>query len=533
MMLLCILAVVSGSTTTLLWLAFVGVAGLALVLYWPRKFSGPLTEGERRLARRRLRWRSLALTLATPLCTVFGLLLLLPPRVKLEVTSHVLGQDRSVECKRPVPWLSGVAWTERTYPWVEAVCCELPPEYRGGRDALRDALVRATERGFARPADCDAERVRRCSPADIVDIELSLVEIAARAYALTRVEFDVGPRMADPDPWDIIAGTLDARDIHVCPDETRDGVSGDKDTILRLTRARFNERAQRIEVFAVVKGNPCAKYPAVLAAQDPAQPVSCTLSSEPSSTCETDGQRVVRMHLEGDERCSPTALERLRERHRGVVLTAGHGRTRVQMFGESELIRVETADDFIRAALAVVEPPSAFTDELTARSLAPLKHVDQAGDIVVEVTPNTIVVRTQEAAGTGERRSVNVDELDDGPFSWSGFSSRPTITCAEHRVEIGLSPVVLDPRSSTYDPTTLYAVMSTIAWAANVLTSGTCTTGFQPLPAAPHVGARPLLAAAEIDAAVAAMRRGREALGLLLLAIALGSLALGLRRSVR
>lgn len=519
-----LLSMTSGTGSALLWLALVGIALLAVVLYWPRRFSGPLTEHERRLARRTLRWRSLALALAAPICAVAGFALLLPPLVHLEVASHVIAQDRDVDCEGDLPLLSRVSWSEETYEWVEAVCCEIDDE--GGPDRLRSALLRSAERGFRKPTICRKD----CADLgvfDLVDIELSLVEVAARAYLLTAVEIDAGPRLGDPDPWDIMMGTLAARGVHACSSGPR-GTVRSAERVLRLARARIVESSRALEVFAVVTGDAC-DVPAVLTTHGRADVATCRLvPAEPAPDCRANGQRVVRMRLAGDG-CSGDDVLRLSERHHGLLVRAGHGSTRVHTRGGSSAVRI-TGDSSFADALALVEASEEFTHDLVDRGLSPLQLTHDA-KIIVEPEARQIIIRKPTATPSALKQ-VYPSELAEGPFSWSGIE-RPAIHCASDRVVIDIGGTVLDPKTPVYDPTTLNAVMSTIVWAANVLTSSTCESGLQPSPVPEGVVAQPLLTATELDAVVAAMRRGREALGLVLLALAVCSLALGLRRSVR
>jgi uncharacterized iron-regulated membrane protein len=91
-------AVTAGTGALLLWLALLGIAVLAVLLYIPRRFSGPLTEHERQAARGSARWRSLLVAFATPVATIAGLTLLLPPFVELQVQSRVLGGSQELRC---------------------------------------------------------------------------------------------------------------------------------------------------------------------------------------------------------------------------------------------------------------------------------------------------------------------------------------------------------------------------------------------------------------------------------------------------
>ncbi|WAS96411.1 hypothetical protein [Nannocystis punicea] len=522
-----VLSMTSGTGSALLWLALVGIAGLAVVLYWPRRFSGPLTEHERRLARGRLHGRSLALTLAAPICAVAGFALLLPPLVHLEVASHVIVQDRDVGCEEDLPLLSRVSWTEETYEWVEAVCCEIDDEAGSGQ--LRSALLRSAERGFRKPTSCRKD----CADLgvfDLVEIELSLVEVAARAYLLTAVEIDAGPRLGDPDPWDIMMGTLSARGIHACPSGPR-GTVRSAQSVLRLARAQIIESLQALEVFAVVTGDAC-DVQAALTTHGRADVASCKMvPAESALECRADGQRAVRMRLVGDG-CSAEDVIRLSERHHGLLLRAGHGSTPVRTSGGSSDIRVTGRSSVFAEALTLIHASKEFAHDLNARGLSSLRLTD-AADILVEPGPESIVIRSKTStAAPNEPRQIDAQELATGPFSWSGIDP-PTIRCAGDRVIVDIGEDVLDPKTPTYDPTTFHAVMSTIVWAANVLTSSTCAAGLQPSPVPEGVVAQPLLSATEIDTIVAAMRRDRDALGLVLLALAVCSLALGLRRSVR
>src|SRR5690606_2193400 len=157
-----------------------------------------------------------------------------------------------------------------------------------------------------------------------------------------------------------------------------------------------------------------------------------------------------------------------------------------------------------------------------------------SADIVINVEDGGLVIRDKAAHLDMPLQGAEArPELNDGPFSWSGFSRRPKIGCAGDSVTIAHADAMLDLSSDDYDPTAYYAVMSTITWAVNVLASGTCADVRQPRANVPRGRARPLLDATQIDEAVAGMRRGQEATGLVLLGLAVFSLALGLRRSVR
>jgi hypothetical protein len=133
----------------------------------------------------------------------------------------------------------------------------------------------------------------------------------------------------------------------------------------------------------------------------------------------------------------------------------------------------------------------------------------------------------------GERNLADCQvPLDHGPFSWQGMA-RPTITPGGDRITIAAPAELLDPSAPGFDPTGFFALMSTITWAANALETGICSEHEEAPTSTSRRPAHPLLTMEEIELAVAALRRDRESLGLVLLALAVFSLALGLRRSVR
>jgi len=110
--------------------------------------------------------------------------------------------------------------------------------------------------------------------------------------------------------------------------------------------------------------------------------------------------------------------------------------------------------------------------------------------------------------------------------------SRPGIDVKGNTITIDIDPAALDPLLPEYDPTAFYATLYTITWAANSLHEGRCLELAESHPSSMYLPAHPVLTAEQLDEAAAGLRRGRETLGLVLIALAVLSLALGLRRSV-
>ncbi|MCY1014011.1 hypothetical protein OV079_52520 [Nannocystis pusilla] len=278
-----------------------------MLLYWPRRFSGPLTEDERRLAHRRLGGRSLAWALATPLLTILGFVLLLPPFVTLRVGEATPGDGAAL--RAIVVAVGGDLPTggDGSVGRRGALSCALVV-----REGLAQAIVAAAGDGFS-------SEKQGCAPTDVlpterVSIELSLVELAARAYQLTGVVLDPGPRIADPDPWDIMKRTLDAREIATCRHAEADIEK--EGTVLRLGPAMVDSDGITIEVSAVVLGRWDGGIKAKLWMRDetflanyPLEPVEGDVSDS--------GQRVLRLR----GRCNDLA--------QATVLSAGFGKTRL------------------------------------------------------------------------------------------------------------------------------------------------------------------------------------------------------------
>lgn len=524
-----LLAVTAGTGALLLWLALLGIAALAVVLYIPRRFSGPLTEHERKAAHGSARWRSLMFALATPVATIAGFVFLLPPFVELQVQSRVLGGSQDHRCDSASSALSPIATDQSTRGWTDAVLCRM--DHPGaGREALADAIVVAARAGFRVPKLC-RWRSENFNVAEIVSVELSLVELAARAYLLTGVQIDPGPRLEDPDPWDLLKRTLNDRKVPVCI-APRTALADDDVEVLRLGRARVHPRNQ---VFAVVRGDVCGGVDATLVSSVGTKVDDCRLQLPATDAlCDTTrkGQRAVEM----DFNCPSYNPERFMNEP-GLSLRAGYGDTPVYATRPVDIILKGGHKSEFRTALETTkDPATAFSAELQRHGLAAIKASVEAspGAIVVDLHDEQIVIRNPK--GERSNRSVITDHpaLNRGPFSWSGFSPPPTITCEGDRVTIDASPLVLSPDDpNRYEPTAMFAVMHTITWAANVLHSGSCHEARQPISLAPRFRARPLLSANQIDEAVAALRRDREAFGLVLLALAIASLALSLWRSVR
>ena len=310
---------------------------------------------------------------------------------------------------------------------------------------------------------------------------------------------------------------------------TNDGLK-----VLRLARARVHPSHR---VFAVVRGNVCDGVDATLVSSAGKTVNTCRLrlpdTGVPCDTTRT-GQRAVEMSFT----CPQYEGERLMN-NPGLSLRAGYVDTPLIAARPVDItLAGENPGESFRTALsATTNPSSAFPAELQSHGLAAINKIVAASStgIAVELHEERIIVRSGQRPE--DKESTNLTDhhaLARGPFSWSGFSRRPTITCDGNQVTIEVSPAVLSPdESNRYEPTAMFAVMHTITWAANVLQSGSCHELRQPISLTPRFRAHPLLSATEIDEAVAALRRDREALGLVLLALAIASLALSLWRSVR
>ncbi len=517
-----LLATTAGIGSVLLWLTFFGLVALAIVLYIPRRFSGPLTDHERRAVRGGLRHRALAVVLAAPLATLSGFLLLLPPLVILHVPTHPTATSLQEARTMETTWWAHFAWTESTSGWIRAVECEIHGDNHD-EEVLAAAILSAARSGFDE-RDCPRPNLDTWA---LASIELSLIEVAARAYMLTDVVMMAGPRLQEPDPWDIMARTLEKRDI--TPHFTGRGALEihEKDAILRLTRARLIDRPKPLDVFALVQGNPCPRdRPGKLISPDGAFVDSCKLSA-PAACNEEVGinQRMLLMEVSCDKF---TEQADFLEHNTGLLLSADYGETPVRTNERMQAITVQVNDSgaaVFERALEMTAGGGAFAEELKRRALRPLQRAQNAAisleiedDIVIRGPPRSSLARCEYSGG-------------DGPFSWQGVDV-PTIEVAEDRVKISGSGLVLDPDVQGYDPTTFYALMSTIAWAANALESGICGEREEPPMSTSRRPAYPLLTAQEIESAATALRRPRESLGLVLLALAILTLALGLRRSV-
>jgi hypothetical protein len=512
-----LLAVTSGTAAVLLWLVLAGIIAAAVVLYWPRQFSGPLTALERGLARRRLRGRSLAVTLATPVLTIAGFVLLLPAFVHLKVGD---GAD-APECAAPSSRLSAVAWTQSTSDWVEAVQCDTPADITPEQLAAR--IVEAAVGGFERASSCTG----RLLPLDRASVELSLVELAARAYMLTEVDIDTGPRHTDPDPWDIMMRTLDARGIATCR-SARDVPAGEGE-LLRLGPAFVTgERDEHLlDVSVLVRGPVCGRdLPGRLLASTGEVIATCSLVADPEE-CAADGERVVGMRVTCDG-FSAQALRGAGQRS-GLKLSVGSDETRVYL---DLPVTLEIQDPRLEALFDSARSSPAFRDSLARHGLKLPTQCRACGgsSVSVRVAGSNVVIEKKgaESLAAGPLHRLMPDQ---GPFSWHGVNvpKGARLRCSDGQVILeGVAAFLEDARASR-DPTVMYPLSSTIVWAANVLTNSACEVRTDSSAA---VGSRPLLNAEQLDRAVAGIRRRRETLGLVCLGLALVALALGLRRSV-
>lgn len=514
-------ATTNGLGATLLWIAFFGLAALALVLYVPRRFSGPLTEHERRAVSGGLRHRALAVVLAAPLATLSGFLLLLPPLVVLQVPSRPTASSWQQARALDTSWWSHFAWTESTSGWSRATLCELDGDDQD-EQALAAAILRAARSGFDAPTNCATPTLDTWA---LASIELSLIEVAARAYLLTDVVMMPGPRLQEPDPWDIMARTLEQRAI--TPHFTgRGALAADNQLkILRLTRARLLDGPSPLDVFALVQGEPCLKdYPAQLIAPDGARVDSCTLSAPADCRAGTGGpQRMLRMEV----RCGRFKQKSdFLEHETGLLLSAGHGETPVRMSEHLRAIAVQVEQatpDLFNPALERTN--GAFAEELKRRALRPLQPAQRA-DISIAFADDIVIRGPRRHSLAGCEYAGG-----DGSFSWRGIDP-PGIEVADDRITISGMRDALNPQAAGYDPTVFYALMATITWAVNALDSGVCAEREEPRISTSRRPAYPLLTAEQLEVAAASLRRPRESLGLVLLALAVLTLALGLRRSV-
>lgn len=525
-----LLAVTSGTAALLLWLALAGILASAVVLYWPRRFSGPLTDQERRLVRRVLRGRSLALTLATPVSTIVGFVLLLPPLVHLAVGDgrRISEAPSCIDVRHSR--MSVVAWTQSTTPWVEAVECNAPPD--ASPEELAATIVETAAGGFERSRSCDW---RRLSPLDRASVELSLVELAARAYTLTEVDLDPGPRHTDPDPWDIMKRTLDARGIPACrdADEAPAGEGEGEGELIRLSSAfvASGPGNHLLEVSAVARGRLCDRsISGKLLSSKGDVLAQCELVTHPGQ-CAADGQRVVGMWVT----CGDMTAARLRElgRRSGLILSAGYDQARVYL---DLPVKLEIDDAHLKQTFIAACNLTHFRDSLRQHGFqVPAKCEDfSEPSVLVRSADGGIVIERKDASPSGSTawEALSRPEPRRGPFSWQGVrgDDKMRIRCSEERILIDGANEFLKDSGAPRDPTVLFPLMSTIVWAANVLTNSTCSeiVGETVDP----VGSRPLLTAEQLEEAVAGMGRSREMLGLVCLGFALGALALGLRRSV-
>ncbi|WP_434425249.1 hypothetical protein [Nannocystis pusilla] len=501
------LAVIAGTAASLSWIALVVIAFAAVLLYWPRRFSGPLTEDERRLAHRRLGGRSLAWALATPLLTILGFVLLLPPFVQLRVGEATPG--REPPCEPPSsPW-AAISRQEATGPWVDAVLCHVREP---SREALAQAILAAAGDRFSQTSYCARLEV---SPSERVSIELSLVELAARAYQLTGVVLDPGPRIADPDPWDVMKRTLDAREVATC--RHAEGAIEKEGTILRLGPAMVDSDGGTIEVSAVVLGRMHGAVGGKLWSRDEAIVGGCDLIPI-EADASNSGQRVLRLR----GRCKEGLAS-------ATVLSAGFGKTRLRRRDVPVKLHFGPPDSSLDELFEEIWRDADFFAEMSRRDLQRPEVVPDLRDasVVLREGESLVIAKSTGSSG-GSLAKASAIRLRQGPFSWAGFANEPPMKCWGDRVVIEQVGAVLDGPAN---PSAMYALMGSIVWAANVLATGSCEQ-VRERPADVD-GGQPLLTAEQIEEAVAAMRQGRDAVGMVCLALALVSLALGLLRSVR
>lgn len=509
----------AGTASALLWLAVTGIAAAAMVLYWPRRFSGPLTEHERGLTRQVLRGRSLALTFATPVLTIAGFVLLLPAFVHLKVGAGD-GASRS-ECETSGSRLSAVAWTQSTTEWVEAVQCDAPAEPTP--DQLATRIAEAAAGGFDRPSTCTGH----LSPLDRASVELSLVELAARAYMLTEVDIDTGPRHTDPDPWDIMKRTLDARGITACRSARE--VAASAGDLLRLGPAFVTSQREEhlLEVSAIVRGPVCdLPFHGRLLSSGGEKIEECSFVADPAE-CGEDGERVVGMRVT----CNGLSAQALRAagQRSGLKLSAGSDESRVNL---DLPVMLEIEEPRIDALFEASRKSRAFGENLARQGLKLPTRCRSCGgsSVLVRVSGSDVVI---EKKGAGSSIGALLPRLvpEQGPFSWQGVNVPHDVRmrCSDGRVTVERGAAFLDDGHASRDPTVMYPLSSTIVWAANVLTNSSCEIRTDSSAA---VGSRPLLSAEQLEAAVAGLRREREMLGLVCLGLALVTLASGLRRSI-
>lgn len=518
-----LLALGSGLSDTLTWLAFIGLAGLALILYLPQRFSGPLTEHERRAVRGGLRHRAVAVVIAAPVATLAGFFLILPPMVELHVPSHAT-QTNTVGMSQ----IEASAWSwlssrVSTWEWTRSVRCHLKDGVRG-EEAIVDALLAAAADGFVDRKDC---RLAEVNAWELASIELSLVELAARAYVLSDVLISAGPRLHDPDPWDVMAQSLQARGVQVHFTERGELADPDPDVILRLTRARLRDEGAPVEALALIQGDSCKVFSANLIAPDGVILDRCNLSAFECDGSDRHRQRMLRIQL---KECNVFTTRQAFLAHRGgILLSAGYGETPVRMSDRLVPlgVMVEGPQRAVLAeALSQIEGGTgAFADELKQRALRGL-HVETTADIRIDLG---LIVELRGPSPLPEHCDAPVGH---GPFFGSG-PERPVIKPQRDRVTISAPALRLDRSAPDYDPTAMYALLSAITWAANALDSGICGEREEPPATSTRRPAYPLLNTSQLDEAVGALRRERHSLGLALLAVAVLSLALSLRRSVR
>lgn len=490
------------NSTFLLWLALLGVAALAVVLYTPRRFSGPLTTHERRTAGRGRRRFSLLLTFATPLTTVAGLALLVPPPVALEVRSPGAESEKPEEsAARPV--LASLSWRVSTREWTESVLCHAAAD---PNHDLRAAILAAAHAGFR--VGCNvAEALADFDAREYRSVELTLVDVAARAFYLTDVELFTGPRLRDPDPWDIMVASLRQRGIE--PHRYADGMSAESSQILRLTRARvINPEIGALDTLALVRG-PACEFQGRLRGDGERTLSACTLTARDGCNDPGMDPRVMWMRA----RCAPFTVST------PLVLSADLGEARVVPDSS-----IPVKADGLADALKIAGHTAAFADEIRMHDLQTFV-ADDKGNISVTLG------ETIEVRGGTPIKGHCPPLLTQGSFSWSGMP-QPNITVKDEIITIGVTGTILDTLSPEYDPTAFFATLYTITWAVNSLEAGKCLKLAEPRPSASPFPAHPLLTAQQIDVAVAGIRRGAETMGLVLLALGLLSLALGLRRSV-
>jgi hypothetical protein len=359
-----------------------------------------------------------------------------------------------------------------------------------GQEALAAAIVAAARAGFRVPEHC-RWRAEHFNVAEIVSVELSLVELAARAYLLTGVQIDPGPRLEDPDPWELLKRTLEDRDVPACI-TPRAALTDDSVEVLRLGRARVHPEQSglrgRTRVMFAAGSTRRSSPPRVRRSMR----ASCG-SPRPlrPATPPGRGQRAIEMEFT----CPAYDRERFM-REPGLSLHAGFGDTPVYAMRPVHVtVTGEHArESFTTALAATSDPASAFPAELQRHGLVAIEPIvdGSPGAIVVELHDQQIIIRSPNAERTRETVITDHPALSRGPFSWSGFPEQPRITCQGNQVTIDASPAALSPDDShRYEPTAMFALMHTITWAANVLQSGSCQEARQPLSLVPRFRAPP------------------------------------------